>query len=438
MRKTLVVHNRYAWRSYRTRAALGAEQGLQLLTIDQMAGRLAGGFLQPVDQENFKAAVATALDAPLGELEAIKALPGFQRAVAASLAKAWSAGLALDEEAKNASQPVARARLEALAALEKEVLARLPYNQRRPGDLVAAALQRVKFAKAVFGGIEVRGRTEMSPVWRPLLAAIAKETEVVWIAEARHIPDWVAGSGIKVDKCEAETPVMRAVSCASPRHEILEALRWARQHLAHGIKPEQIAIAAASPENWDDHMLAASEAANLPVHFVHGRAALSTSEGQLAAALAEILLRGLSRARVTRLVALLRSRIPRFGSLPGDWWRALPDDAPLLDAARWKRAIDDVEVGSFSDGADHRPLLTETIDIISKGLNAAGEIGEVLFDARTLAIWRKALTEGPPAALDVTLTGCGSMMASNLKPRSSGHPHRPLQRSLARSRGWSG
>lgn len=405
MRKTLIVHSRYAWRSQRTRAALAAEQGVQLLTIDQMAARLAGGFLQPIDQENYKDAVAEALGAPLGELDTIKALPGFQRAAAASLAKAWSAGLALGEEAKKASAPAAKARLEALAVLEKEVLARLPQSQRRPADLVAAALQRVKCGKAIFGRIEIHGRTEMSPVWQPLLAAIAAETEVVWMAEARYIPDWVAATGARVEKTGAARPVLRVVSCASPRHEILEAMRWARRHLAHGAKPEDIAIASASPDAWDDHMLAVSEAANLPVHFVHGRAALSTSEGQLAAALAEILLRGLSRARVMRLMALLRPRIARFESLPGDWWRGLPDDAPLLNAARWKRAIDGLTAESFSDGADHRPLLIETIDIISKGLNAARELGELLFDARTLAIWRKALTEGPPAALDVTLTG---------------------------------
>ena len=405
MRKTLIVHSRYAWRSHRTRAALGAEQGLQLLTIDQMAARLAGGFLQPTDPEDFKAAVATALAAPLGELEAIKSLPGFQRAAATSLAKAWSVGLALSEEAKVASEPAARARLEALAVLETEVLACLPQSQRRPGDLVTAALPRVKFARAIFGKIEIHGRTEMSPVWRPLLAAIAAETEVLWIAEARYIPDWVAATGTKIEQSDAATPVMRAVSCASPRHEILEALRWARRHLAHGARPEQIAIATASPETWDDHMLAISEAANLPVHFVQGRAALSTSEGQLAAALAEVLLRGLSRARLIRLLALLRSQIARFGALPGDWWRALSDDAPLLDAERWKRAIDGLTAESFSDGVDHRPLLLETIEIISKGLNAAAEIGELLFNGRNLTIWRKALIEGPPAALDVTLTG---------------------------------
>ncbi|MGB4101276.1 MAG: PD-(D/E)XK nuclease family protein [Alphaproteobacteria bacterium] len=405
MRKTLVVHSRHAWRSHRTWAALDAAQGLQLVTIEQMASRLAGGFLQAIDQEDFKTAIANTLSAALGEIEAIKSLPGFQRAAAVSLSKAWSAGIMLTDEAKTASEPTARLRLEALALLETEVMARLPRNQRRPGDLVAEALHRVKFSKAVFGSIEIHGRTEMSPVWRPLIASMAAETEIVWVAESRHIPDWLAASGVKIETSIAATPLTRAISCASPRHEILEALRWVRQHLAHGAKPEQIAIATASPENWDDHVLALSEAGNLPIHFVHGRAALSTSEGQIAAALAEILLRGLSRSRVMRLLALLRSRVARFQSLPGDWWHALPDDAPLLNAARWRRAIDAVAPEGFSDGVDHRPLLAETIDIIGNGLSAAVETGEQLLDARTLAIWRKALTEGPPAALDVTLTG---------------------------------
>lgn len=86
---------------------------------------------------------------------------------------------------------------------------------------------------------------------------------------------------------------------------------------------QEIAIAAASPDGWDDHVLALAESANLPIHFVHGRAALSIPEGQLAAALAEILLRGFSRRRLVRFVALVRSQTTRFKSLPGDWWRAL-------------------------------------------------------------------------------------------------------------------
>lgn len=42
--------------------------------------------------------------------------------------------------------------------------------------------------------------------------------------------------------------------------------------------------------------------------------------------------------------------------------------------------------------------------ILARGLKHAAEIGELLLKGRSLAIWRKALTDGPPEALDVTLT----------------------------------
>src|SRR5258708_7563812 len=173
MRKTVIVHNRYAWRCHRAGAALDGVHGLQLMTIEQLAARLAGGFMQPIDAEDFKAAVAAALASPLGELDSIKRLPGFQRAAAETLEKAWSAGLGLAEAAADARDAAAKARLEALATLEREVLAKLPRSQRRPAELAALAMDRLRHAKEIFGRIEVHGRTEMPPVCRPLLSAIA-------------------------------------------------------------------------------------------------------------------------------------------------------------------------------------------------------------------------------------------------------------------------
>ena len=46
---------------------------------------------------------------------------------------------------------------------------------------------------------------------------------------------------------------------------------------------------------------------------------------------------------------------------------------------------------------------TKLIETVAFGLRRAGEIGEGLLQGRSLAIWRRALTEGPPEALDVTL-----------------------------------
>ena len=165
MLSTIVVPNRNAWRHCRAQAALAGTQGVKLFTIDQLAARLAGGFLQPVDGDHLAAAVAEAIKLPLGELDAVKALPGFQRAAAGSLSKAWSAGLRLADETASAKGQAARTRLEAMTCLEQEVLARLPKSELRPHDLVTAALSRIGYAKSLFGRIAIHGRTEMSPVW---------------------------------------------------------------------------------------------------------------------------------------------------------------------------------------------------------------------------------------------------------------------------------
>ena len=405
MLSTIVVPNRNSWRHCRAKAALEGKHGVKLLTIDQLAARLAGGFLQPIDSDHVATAVGESISLPLGELDAIKTLPGFQRAAVNSLSKAWSAGLSLDHEAKAAMDQAARIRLEALALLEREVLARLPKNEMRPNDLVARALKRMGYARVLFGSIEIHGRTEMSPVWRPLLAALVTETEVTWVAEARRVPPWLALLGVTTEERAPEQPVRRSISCASPRHEILEAVRWARSLLANGIGAQEIAIATASPAGWDDHVLALAETANIPVHFVHGRAALDSPEGQLAAALAEVLLRGFSQPRVKRVVGLLRSQTTKFSEVPSQWWRKLPEDAPLLDAGRWKREIAALNPEDFPDGVDPRPRLLDIIDAAGLGLAKAAEVGERLLQGKALAIWRKALTDAPAEALDVTLAG---------------------------------
>ena len=150
-------------------------------------------------------------------------------------------------------------------------------------------------------------------------------------------------------------------------------------------------------------MLALGEAANLPLHFVHGRSALSTTDGQLASALAEVLLRGFSRTRIVRLAALLRSRNRRFEALPGNWWRSLPEEAPLLNATRWRRAIE--KMSQSASLGDYRPLLKEIVGTLALGLQEASTVGEGLLEGRALQLWRKALMKGPAAALDITLTG---------------------------------
>jgi hypothetical protein len=105
-----------------------------------------------------------------------------------------------------------------------------------------------------------------------------------------------------------------------------------------------------------------------------------------------------------RLASLLRTQGKILTALPSDWARALPTEAPLLDAARWRQVLSPLTPGRFRDGGDHAPALRELVDIVARGLEEAAAIGELLLKGRGLAIWREALTEGPPQALDVTLT----------------------------------
>jgi hypothetical protein len=400
MLHTIVLPNRHAWRLHREIAAADRATGRRLMTMEQIAARLAGGFLQPIDPDMLADAITSSLVVPLGDLDTIKSLPGFVRAAASTLSRAWSAGIDLVAET-NMADGVVRKRIVAISALEAEVLARLPRNHLRPCDLVANALLRIEHAPSLFGPVTIFGQTEMSPVWLPLLSSLSAAIPVTWVAEARAVPEWLVATGPKIKTSPPMTPTIRCLSCANPRHEVLEAMRWVRCLLAQGVPSDQVAMAAASPQSWDDHMMALCAVANIDVHFVHGRPALNHPEGQLAAALAEVLLRGLSKTRMKRLTGLLQPQYPALADLPPDWWRALSEDAPLLDAASWRKAI--VAVTTFSDGVDHRPALIGLIEVLAKGLDSAGEIGEALLAKPALAVWRRALVNGPPAALDVTL-----------------------------------
>jgi len=149
-RRTVIVHTILAGHISRVDAARRNEAGVQVMTMGQLAARLAGGLLQPVDLDVLTETVRDALpDVEMGELEPIKDLPGMPLAVTATFDKAWRAGVELSK----AGHP----RTAALASLEQVVVQRLPASMKPPGDLVALALQRIEHAPAVIGQLEIRG-----------------------------------------------------------------------------------------------------------------------------------------------------------------------------------------------------------------------------------------------------------------------------------------
>ena len=398
-RRTIIAHSRLRMRELRLEAARNRWHGLQVMTFERLAARLAGGLTQPVDDDALREAIVAVLpETDLGELDGIKALPGMTGAAADTLRKAWRAGL--DLQARAGEHP----RLGSIAGLERAVVAALPTSMMRPADLVATGLARLDHAAALFGSIEIVGITELSPVWRPLLHAIARRVPVRWNAGPRPVPDWLDGDLVEIIRDEAKSPEVYAVSAATAYHEAVEAMRWARELLASGrAEPADIAIASATSGEYDDHLLALRADANLDLHFVHGVTVTASREGQAAAALADILLRGLSQTRMRRLNTLLRAHAGPFADLPEGWTRILPAGAPLSSPESWTRLIDGLSATDWPDGNDHGPALAGIVDLLSRGVEAAGDAGETLLRGHARDIWRRALKEGPAASLDLTL-----------------------------------
>lgn len=396
-RSTLVVHSRLAMREQRLVAARSGEHGLQIMSIEQAAVKLAGGFTRPIDNESLRVAIQAVLPTtPMGELERIKTLPGMIDAAAETLLKVWRAGIDLAGRASD------HPRLEAIARLEAAVLNQLPPSMMRPVDIVAAATSRVFHAPTVLGPIEIIGLTELSPCWRPFLMALTSHIPVQWTAGPRTIPSWLKDTGVSVSRAAAEAPTLSAVSAATTYHEAIEAMRWVRSLLASGVASSEIGVASSSPADYDDYFLALRADANIDLHFVHGVRTVTTREGQAAAALADIVVRGLSQSRLRRLAALCRDSAP-FEALPENWLHVLPTDAPLSTAAAWNRLFARLKPEDWPDGVDHVPALRAAVELLAKGPDAALEVGNAFLKGRALAIWRKALLAGPAASIDATL-----------------------------------
>lgn len=396
VRRTVVVHTILAGHVVRVHVARRNEAGVQVMTMGKLAARLAGGLLQPVDLNVLTEVVSDALPGvDMGELEPIKDLPGMPAAVSATFDKAWRAEIDLSK--------VGHPRTDALASLEQAVVQRLPASMKRPRDLVEMALRRIGHAPAVIGSLEVQGHSEMSPCWRSLLIALAGTIPVLWIAGPRHVPDWLKGTKVEVLTAPATEPQPEVFSCANQLHEVGEAFRWTRSLLAKGVSASDIAIVAASPDDYDDHVFSTARDANFPIHFVHGVKALTTADGQAAAALAEVLTKGLSQERVRRLLSLLQRGPLR--DLSVRWMRLLPADAPLTSAERWERVLRQADDADWPDGKNRTADVMEVIRLLDRGVEAAELAGETLLSGVQWSIWRRALRDGPAQALPVTLTG---------------------------------
>jgi hypothetical protein len=398
IRRTVIVEGPLALNMRRITAAREAEAGVQIMSLPQLAARLAGGFTRPARSEDLDPAIQSALDAGgFTELESIRSLPGMTRSVAWTLTRLWDADYMLADRVHET------ARLRDLMSIEARVRARLPTGILSPPNLRNAALQRVSFAPAVLGSVELDRVVRVAPIWRPLLTALGRLVRVSWRNLGSSDVSWFAGE--LVSDPHSAPASAETVSCASPRAEAVEALRWVRELIASGgARPEQIAVCAAATKDWDDHMLVLAADAGLPLHFSHGVPALASREGQACAALADILLNGLSQERVRRLFSHAPSHSRALAKLPATWAQGLRPSAALFEFEQWRRALDEAHARR-ADGVDVRPLVISVLEVLAKGVAAADASGGLLLGRAAEAFWVEALRRAPTRGARVIAAG---------------------------------
>lgn len=395
-RRSLIVEGPLAFRTARIAAAQRAESGLQIFTLPLLAARLAGGFSRPAQSQDLDPAIRAALDAGgLTELEGIFQLPGTTRAIAHTLSKVWQADLDLAEIAGR------NARLAELAEVERRVRANLPAGVLTPRDLRDAAVRHAAHAAATLGSIEIDKLGEIAAVWRPLLVTLATTVALVWRRPGTSHVNWFPGQ--VVARAHDPPANMSVVSCANPRAEAVEALRWMRELIATGrARPNEIAICATATEEWDEHFLVLAADADLPLHFSHGLPVLASREGQACAALADVLLNGLGQDRIRRLFGHAAGRSRALADLPANWALGLRAGAALFEVDQWRRALDDA-VGLRADGGDPKPIVMPVLQLLAKGPEAAAQAGAMLLGKAARALWTEALRRAPAEGLEFSL-----------------------------------
>ncbi|PYD59957.1 hypothetical protein CFR73_09355 [Novacetimonas maltaceti] len=387
-------------RQWRLKAARARWNGLQVMTFAQAIARLAGGFAHEVDEETLQQAVRDTLhDVRLVELAPISSLPGMASAVTATLRRVWDAGI--DLAARADTHP----RIAEMARIEAAILDALPPGCLSRAEMARRACARMVHAPALLGPVEIMGVPDLSPCWRPVAQALAAHVPVQWHAGPRQAPAWLAGTGMAVVTAAPSMPDVTCCSTATPHHEAIEAMRWARALMASGqARPEDIAIATTGVNAYDASFLSLRADANFALHFVHGQPITATRDGQAAAALADIVVRGLSRQRLRRLVSLTQASAPMLAALPEGWMRIL-GTAPLATPDAWARYLSGLSAGDWPDGTDHGATLQALVDLLHRGATAAGEMGEQVLTGCARLIWRAALAAGPAQSVDLTVEG---------------------------------
>jgi hypothetical protein len=189
------------------------------------------------------------------------------------------------------------------------------------------------------------------------------------------------------------------------------------------VKPEDIAIASTDTTAYDDYFIALRGESDLPLYFAHGMCVTNSPQGQATAALADILLRGISADRLNRLSAHKRFLADDIGGF-GRTWRKLSrqiDDVHTLSHEQLGVRLEalaaaDVDNGqhalsrllsevtnSYSVSPEQNPTMSLADHITMKRLWL--RTGDNLLKDAALTLWKRALKSASAASFEQTISG---------------------------------
>ena len=189
------------------------------------------------------------------------------------------------------------------------------------------------------------------------------------------------------------------------------------------LKPGDIAIASTDTTAYDDYFIALREESDLPLYFAHGVCVTNSPQGQATAALADLLLRGISADRLNRLSAhkrFLADDVKGFGKT----WRQLSREIDDVHTLSHEQLGARLEALAAADVANEQHALSKLLSEVTNSYSVSPEqnptmsladhvtmkriwlrAGENLLEGAALTLWRRALQSASAASFEQTIAG---------------------------------
>lgn len=319
----------------RATAALGGIVNLHVLTLPDLADRIAGAALmetgrRPLPPVADRVVVREALRRsipPGGYFAGVVAMPNFPDAVRATLADLDRAGITAAQLEASAPGEAKIAELAACARVVDTLLAEHGYHDA--SDLLAEAARRLRADPARLGAaaVVVAGFTELHPLETGLLAACRAA------APLREHPA-MAGAWVPpaADRIEI-------IAAPGEEREVRELARAILRHAAAGGRFDEVGVLLRQPDAYRGAVRDVFDAAGIPYAWGVPPRLGETRAGRSLALLIEARRSDFARAAVMEFLAFADLR-PGPGVSPAEWERLSRQAGIVRGAREWRAGLE--------------------------------------------------------------------------------------------------